>query len=134
MTLNKFYLFNVGAGFVLTALAGFFAPEQLTKESGIVLTSVSSINEIRSLYGGVHMALGIFIVWSAIKNIHILTSFFICTLFPGGYAVGRLISIAFDGMPNAAILFFTGLEIVIAVAGVILMRRSGLASLENKAA
>ena len=55
-------------------------------------------------------------------------------VFMTGLAVGRIISIVADGVPSIALLGYTGVEIVMAVWGLFVLKKCSLAPSEKVAA
>ena len=51
-----------------------------------------------------------------------------------GLAVGRIISIVIDGVPSIALLGYTGMEIVMALWGLFVLKKCSLAPSEKVAA
>ncbi len=113
--LRRLFLVVVGAGFLLTAGAGLLAPGRLTAMVGLSLEGVSAYSEIRSNYGGMHAALGLFILWTALTPtaFTVRAALLVIALFTGGYAFGRVLSLMVDGWPHALIIALTGAEAIV---------------------
>ena len=109
--LTKVFIFIAGWGFILTALSGMFFPQEFTDLAGIHLTSVSALNEIRANYGGMHLLMGLYVLYLGWRQTQVETALWITGLFCIGYVLGRIISIGVDGIPNDVIFFYTLIEL-----------------------
>ena len=113
------------SGLIATAIgaATLFAPEAFLGTSGIDLGGqVSLFSQIRApgaamLGSGLIMLLGVFVSQLT------FTSTVISTLVFLGYGVGRIVSMATDGMPVQDMVAATGLEIIIGLAGIFALLR-----------
>jgi hypothetical protein len=107
-----------GVGFLL-------APQKLAAELDITLGSATALADFRAMYGGLSLACAAFFAL-AIKNVSMRHSaLLLAVLGAGGLMIGRLITMAFDGMPGAVIFVMLATEVFAVVGGVILLRLSG---------
>lgn len=123
MILRQAFLSLVALGFIATALTGLLLPQQLAAMAGLGLQNASAVSEIRSNYGGMHLALGGFLLFSALTRKWWAFALLLIALFTGGYAFGRLLSLFLDGPPNAAIRVFTLVEMLTALIAVRMLLR-----------
>ena len=65
----------------------------------MTLENASSLSTIRAVYGGMHLAFGLFCFYGDSKSQR--PALGLLMLYSGGYIVGRLTSYVADGAPNA---------------------------------
>lgn len=106
-----------GVGFLL-------APQKLAAGLDITLNSATALADFRAMYGGLSLACaGMFVL--AIKNASMRHSALLLAVFgAGGLMIGRLITMAFDGMPGPVIFVMLATEAFAVVGGLFLLRRS----------
>jgi len=128
--MTRTFIIVAGWGFIITAMFGMFFPEQFTGLADIQLTSTSSLNEIRANYGGMHLLMGLYVLYLGLKRGETQTALWITGLFCSGYVAGRLISMGVDGMPNDVIFFYIAIEFIGALGayGILLARHCRLST------
>ncbi len=121
---DRIFISIVGVLFIVTAIAGLFFPVHLTSMVDVSLDYVSAHSEIRSNYGGMHLMLGSFILWSGITRKYTESALLLTLLFTGGYVLGRSVSFVVDGDPNLFVYLVTFGEAFGAVTAFYLLRRN----------
>ncbi len=105
-----------GVGFLI-------APQALASQLDITLGSASALADFRAMYGGLCLAVGAFFVLGLRFATWRRQAVVLATLGAGGLAVGRLTSIAIDGLPGPLVLAFLASELAaLALGGFILMQ------------
>src|SRR5579859_1682697 len=116
----RFLTWLLGIGFILLGLAFCFWMPQLANQSGIVLTSGESVAGLRTIYGGLHLAIGSFALICAryrLYTIGVLSG----TLAATGLAVVRTIGMFTDHALTTTQLVLLAPEVMGAVIGVVLI-------------
>ena len=111
-TFSKIYLSLVALAFIGTGAFGLSSPQALTDYVGTTLTSVDGFNETRGLYGGVHLMVGLLLMFAAFNKALHRIGLLLALTFLGGYVFGRLASISLDGMPGSTVFLWLGVEAV----------------------
>ena len=78
-----------------------------------MLGNVSAKSSTRALYGGVNLAYALFYFYGAFRMQRV--ALLMLSIYSTGYALGRLMSLVSDGMPNPFISSWIFLEIATAV-------------------
>jgi hypothetical protein len=110
-----------GSGAMMAIVGGLHlaAPQMMMETPAIRLTSVNHLHVIRAAYGGAYIGIaGLFVAGLLKANLRSFSLISVVILF-AGFAFGRLVSIAVDGVPVglylgvlAAEVFFAGLALV----------------------
>lgn len=124
MDYKKLFLLGTGLLFVTVGLSSLFNPQAVMSSIELHVAAISTLNEVRANYGGMHTFLGIFFLYSAFTQRLQSSALMLVVIFSSGLVVGRMTSLVLDGVPNAAIFTFLGIEVLGAVAGLVLLRRS----------
>ena len=118
------YLFITGLIFAAVGLYALLDPvAALGQPLGLHIEAVNSFNQLRGSAGGVPLAVGIFLVISARKPALARPALWTVALLLGGLELGRLASIAIDGLPSRIIWIYMGAEIFGLVQAVFWLRR-----------
>jgi ABC-type sugar transport system permease subunit len=103
-------IFLVLVGFVFTGLGMYnlVLPVVGVSIFEIELLNASSMNEIRANYDGMHLFLGLFLIYGAFNTNIQRTALLVVVVFIGGLVLGLITSLIIDGSPNEAVwtLFF----------------------------
>jgi hypothetical protein len=108
-------------GFALFGLAYLAAPQTMAALLGIQLTMPSAIGDVRASYGGLPIALGIFL-WLCARPERVHIGALLMMLTGVGLADSRLLSLVLDGAPNAAAWTLFAIETGTALLGFVAMR------------
>ena len=93
--------------------AVLFNPESFAAANGIALPdSPSLLSEYRSP-GGLLITSAVLILLGAVRTRFIRLGFALAALVYGSYGLSRLVAIAFDGMPSAALAQATAVELLL---------------------
>ena len=121
---ERIFLILVGAIFVGLGTYNLVLPVAGISIFEIALVEVSSLNEIRANYGGMHLFLGMFFLYGALANRFRDAALLVVAVFTGGLVLGRLASLMLDGSPNEAIWALLILEPVACLVAVLLLWRN----------
>ncbi len=107
-------------------IAGLLLPEVSLAFFGIALNGRLAHNEIRASYGGMHLGVATFVLLSLNRRWLRDAALLVLILFMGGLALGRIASLAIDGVPSASVWLMLGGEVLFAglAAVAVAMRRA----------
>lgn len=124
----KIFLILIALPTALVGLQGFFDPQAVMGNVDVVLGNVSAKSSTRALYGGVNLAYALLYFYGAFRLQRPALLFL--SIYSTGYALGRLMSLAVDGQPNAFISTWIFVEIATAVIAWLLYFRLSRLSAE----
>jgi hypothetical protein len=108
-----------GLALMAVGWSGFTAPDELLGAVGVALQRPDGFSEARATYGGVHVAIGGFLVAAAFDAGLRRTALVVATAFFGGLVGGRAVSLAVDGTPGPFVLRLFLVEAVGALAALL---------------
>ena len=119
----KSFLFLSAAVLLLIGALLSFAPDVLYASSGQILPDTVLLrSDLRS--GGMLLLLsGLFVFWSALRGTHAKSALQLSALVYVGYGLGRFVSLAADGAPDAALITVMGIEWALGLAALALLRK-----------
>lgn len=106
-----------GAGLMMLVVGALhlMAPQMMMEAPTIQLTSVNHRHVIRAAYGGAYLGIAaLFLLGFLRDHLRAFALLSVSVLF-GGFAFGRLVSIALDGMPVGLYLGVLAFEMIFAV-------------------
>jgi hypothetical protein len=122
MKLNTIVLGSAGAGIAAIGATYLLAPNLLLNVYGFSLQSVSEANLFRGAYGGVFIAFALLVCAGVFKESVATPAQFALLTFMGGFALGRMASMAIDGMPHLLLVVIFVVEVAYALAAVHLLK------------
>ncbi len=128
MNYRKAYLLISAVGLIPIALSYGVAPEQsLSWLFGFVVESPNEVHVFRGVMG---LYLGMVALWilGATRENYERAAILSEVFFMGGLAVGRTISVLVDGWPHWLLVAYILVEVVLAIVGIMLLRRPVVAS------
>lgn len=108
-TLRRFLLLAAAGVFGAIALASLVAPHRMARQLGYELTTIDALSEFRAVYVGVWLATAVLLIVAAVRVDSLLLGD-LGALLILGQTLGRILSLAIDGMPSASIWAFFALE------------------------
>jgi hypothetical protein len=123
MWLARAVLLLVGGSLAAVGVNGLLAPLTLLAPLGVQLQGPSALGEMRATYGGMHMAMGGFLLSAAFTPTLRRAALVVATVFVGGLAFGRAVGALVDGMPSAFACTLGAVEALGAAAGFVALRR-----------
>lgn len=122
MKAKQYYLLLVASVTCVVALIYGANPQWLAQSVlGMDDIHVNFAHVLRAVMG-LYFAFAVFWFMAAFSERHRSTAVLSTVVVPGGLAVGRLISLAVDGMPAGLLLFYTGAELVLFVFAIWIYR------------
>lgn len=104
-------------------ISGFLDPEGLAAWADIDLESMTAVAEFRAMYGGLSVALAGLHLGAAVRGAWLRLALMMSSAITGGLLVGRVATIALDGMFGPVALGLAGIEVVLlALSGTALWR------------
>jgi len=117
------FLVLSGAGLVAVGIGTLFTPHAFFASSGAILgTGASLMSEIRAP-GGLLLASGIVALVAAVRGAMADAALMLVALIYGAFGAGRLVSMAIDGMPSAALNMAAALELLVTGVALIALRQ-----------
>ncbi len=113
--IQRCLLLVTGAMLAGIGLAYCLDPNLLLARYDINVTGISEDNMYRGAYGGLFITLGLAIGYGFIKETFRSTATLLGLLFMGGFALGRIASIASVGVPHDQIMGLLIFEVVMSV-------------------
>jgi len=110
-----------GLALVAVGWVGLTAPASLMTPLGIEREGASAHNEMRAAYGGMHLALGTFLLVAAVRRPLRRPALWVTLCFMGGLTLGRAVSFAIDGTPDPFVLRLLVPEALAAAAAAALL-------------
>lgn len=122
--LQKVTLLLVAFGLIPIALSyGLFPEQSLGYLFGINVSEINSTHIFRAVMG-LYLAMVVFWIWGALKREVRVSALYSMVVFMFGLAVGRILSLILDGIPNWLLLVYLGLEVSMGFIGIILISKS----------
>lgn len=95
---TQIFLGLMGLAFAKVGVETFVNPQAVLTAVGIELNNPSAFSSMRAVYGGMHLAFGLFCLYAIWKDQS--TALKLVLLYTVGFVVGRLSGILAEGMPN----------------------------------
>ena len=109
--------------FLMVGIGHLVIPLTMLAPMNIQLGGVNGFNEIRANYGGMHSLMGVFFLSGALVTKLRETALMTLAIFTTGLVLGRMVSIAIDGLPGTFIWLLLAGELVLAIAVWLLLWR-----------
>lgn len=119
----RIYLILLGLATLNVAIQGLLDPQAIMDNVQVTLGNLTARSSVRALYGGVNLALALYWLYAAFKSQREGLRF--ALLYTGGFALGRLVGIALEGLPGAFATQWLVTESVFAVLAAVLLVRPG---------
>lgn len=114
-----------GAGLMMLVVGALhlLAPQMMMRDPGIELSSANHFHVVRAAYGGAYLGIGALFLAGALQRIPQRAGLVAVLLIFGGFALGRMVSIALDGLPVPLYLAVLAAELFFAAAAALALRR-----------
>lgn len=122
--MTRFTLYGAGLMMLVVGALHLINPQMMMNEPGIALTSVNHFHVVRAAYGGAYLGIAALFLAGALGRIDARAALMAVILIFGGFALGRLVSIATDGLPVALYLGVLGAEVFFAVCALLALSRT----------
>jgi hypothetical protein len=121
--LTRFTLFGAGLMMLVVGALHLLDPQMMMREPGIVLSSTNHFHVVRAAYGGAYLGIAALFLAGAFRRIDVRAVLTAVVLIFGGFALGRLFSIAVDGTPVPLYLGVLSAELFFAACAVLVLRK-----------
>lgn len=121
--LTQGFLLLCGLSFLLIGANTFYDPLAAMAPVELNVDTVSALNELRANYGGLQIGMGLFLLAGLYRQVFTGPALLAQTLIVGGLVVGRVVSIALDGHPNAFVQGLLVLESAVTLISLALFLR-----------
>ena len=129
--ITQVFLGLMGLAFSKVGLETLINPQAVLDAVGIELTNPSAFSSMRAVYGGMHLAFGLFCFYGIWKDL--ISPLKVLILYTAGFVVGRLSGLAIEGQPNEFVNTWLVTEIISGViAGTLLYSLSPKSSIQKK--
>ena len=119
LALNTLFFLGFGVYALLNA-------SQLAINLGTPDMSADGLYELRSNYGGVSLGAGLLCLLGALHNTFQRPALFFLLVYTGGYALGRVLALLFDGVPSLRLIGFGVFELVTAALAYFLLAHQAM--------
>ena len=122
MRFGRILLALVGIAF---APYGFFclvSPQSVAEFTGMLLPNASALTEVRAMYGGLQLGLGLLFVGFAIRKRSVETGLVVLIVLLGSLALARAFGLFNDGFSNYNVFGFV-FESVSTILGIVALRQ-----------
>ena len=120
--MTRFTLFGAGLMMLVVGALHLFNPQMMMREPGIELSTVNHLHVIRAAYGGAYLGMATLFLAGALGRLDARFSLTSVVILFAGFALGRLVSIAADGLPVPLYLGVLSAEVFFAVCAVVALR------------
>ncbi len=120
--ISRIFLILLGLATLNIAIQAIFDPQTVMSMVDVQLGNITARNSIRAFYGSVNACFALFWIYAAFRAQR--EGLLLAVLYTGGFAIGRLLSIAMDGMPGAFAMQWLVVETVFAGVAVFLLART----------
>lgn len=121
--MKKIVLFGAGLTMLVVGSLHLFAPQMMMKEPGIELTTINHLHVIRAAYGGAYLGFAALFLLGAVNPNFSRFSLVAIALVFSGIALGRIFSIAMDGLPVPRYLGVLSVEIFFTILALLSLRK-----------
>ncbi len=99
LIITRVFLVLLALATLNIAVQAILDPQVIFDNVQVQLGNLTARNSVRALYGGVNLAFGLFWLYAAFRQQTMGLT--LALLYTGGFAVGRILSLIMDGMPDA---------------------------------
>jgi hypothetical protein len=121
--MTRFTLTGAGLMMLVVGALHLLAPQTMMREPGIVLDTANHLHVVRAAYGGAYLGIAALFLAGALRRVETRAALVAVVLIFGGFALGRVVSIAVDGRPVPLYLGVLGAEAFFAACAAIALRR-----------
>jgi len=122
--MNRAFLYFCGVLYLGYGLWVLLSPTTSLAYLGVDFAIVNAMSDLRGSHGGINVAIGLFLLWSAGQHRWFRNGLWLVFLMNIGYFGGRVFALASDGMPTGIVPLVILLEVVLFVTAFVLARRA----------
>jgi hypothetical protein len=123
--MNRAFLYACGVLYLGYGLWVLLSPATSLSHLGVDLTVVNAMSELRGSHGGLNVAIGLFLLWSAGTEDWFRPGLWLVFLMNVGYFGGRLVALLADGAPDGIVPLVMLMEVVLFTLAFVFARRGG---------
>jgi hypothetical protein len=122
--MSRAFLYACGVLYLGYGLWVLLSPTTSLAYLDVDLSVVNAMSDLRGGHGGLNVALGLFLLWSAGEGAWFRPGLWLVFLVNVGYFGGRVVALITDGMPTGIVPAVMLLEVALFVSAYILARRA----------
>lgn len=120
--MTRFTLYGAGLMMLVVGALHLIAPQMMMREPGIDLISANHFHVVRAAYGGAYLGIAALFLAGATRRVDARAALAAVVLIFGGFALGRIVSIAVDGIPVTLYLGVLAAEVFFSACAAIALR------------
>lgn len=122
--MNRAFLYACGLLYLGFGLWVLLSPTTSLAYLGVDLSIANAMSDLRGSHGGLNVAIGLFLLWSAGSREWYRYGLWLVFLMNVGYFSGRVVAMLEDGMPTGIVPLVMLLEVVLFTLAFVLARRA----------
>jgi hypothetical protein len=122
--MNRAFLYLCGVLYLGYGLWVLLSPTTSLAYLGVDLSAVNAMSDLHGSHGGLHVAVGLFLLWSAGSGDWWRYGLWLVFLLNVGYLGGRLVALISDGMPTGIVPLVMLMEAALVVIAFLFARRA----------
>lgn len=107
---TQIFLGLMALAFCKVGIEALLDPQAVVAAVGIELTNASAASSMRAVYGGLHLAFGLFCIYGIFRDARAPLTLLV--LYTAGFTLGRLSGLAAEGTPNEFVMTWLITEVV----------------------
>ena len=121
--MSRAFLYFCGVLYLGYGLWVLLSPTTSLAYLGMQEASVNTMSDLRGSHGGLNVAIGLYLLWSAGNIAWFRYGLWLVFLMNIGYFGGRVVALISDGMPTGIVPLVMLMEVALAVVAFILGRQ-----------
>lgn len=122
--MNRAFLYLCGVLYLGYGLWVLLSPTTSLAYLGVDLSAVNAMSDLHGSHGGLNVAVGLFLLWSAGSQDWFRYGLWLVFLLNVGYLGGRLVALISDGMPTGIVPLVMLMEAALVVIAFLFARRA----------
>jgi hypothetical protein len=122
--MSRAFLYVCGVLYLGYGLWVLLSPATSLGHLGADLSVVNTMSELRGSHGGLNVAIGLFLLWSAGHPTWFRQGLWLVFLMNIGYFGGRVFALLADGMPTGLVPLVMLMEVALFVIAFVFARRA----------
>ena len=122
--MNRAFLYVCGVLYLGYGLWVLLSPTTSLAYLGVNFDIVNAMSDLRGSHGGINVAIGLFLLWSAGNNAWFRYGLWLVFLLNIGYFGGRVFALISDGPPTGIVPLVMVMEVALFVIAFMLARRA----------
>ncbi len=101
----------------------FLSAPSVFENMGFGKLGSNALYEVRSNYGGVSLGIGVLCAVAGFKSQFERPALFALMAYTGGYAIGRILALPYEGTPSSSLIAYGFFEAITATISFLLLMR-----------